>query len=169
MTKEEAYNAMQEGLCVTHKDLAEDEYLYMDENYIIKDENGDEFEASWDAKSSDRWQTDWYIYKGKGSKKRKLLHNDSKDSSYKISHIFGKPCPGKGQCIQYSQIGETACVFCDVNSDKQAELPEDVKYIIEDNDGETVVIVRDKVLTGEDTPPKPPTLLQRIKLFFKRR
>ena len=102
MTKEEAYNAMQEGLCVTHKDLADDEFLYMDENYIIKDENGDEFEASWDAKTSDRWNTDWYIYKGKGSKKRKISRAEISTSSCTISHIYGQPCPGKSRCLQHS-------------------------------------------------------------------
>ena len=40
MTKEEAYNAMQEGLCISHKDFNESEFLYMDETYIIKDEKG---------------------------------------------------------------------------------------------------------------------------------
>ena len=172
MTKEEAYNAMQEGLCVSHKDFAENEFLYMDENYIIKDENGDEFESTWDVKTSDRWLSDWYIYKGVGSKKRKLLHTESKDTPYMISHIFGKSCPGKSVCLQFNQVGETACILCDTNDNKQAKLPEDVKYLIEDNDGESIIVVRQKVLDGEDTPPKaaskPLTLFQKIKLLFKR-
>lgn len=167
MTKEEAYNAMQEGLCVSHKDFSEDEFLYMDENYIIRDENGDEFESTWDVKTSERWLDGWYIYKGKGSKKRHLLHkNDEK--TFKVSHIYGQPCPGKGLCIQYSQVGETACILCDTNDDKRMKLPEDVKYLIEDNDGNNIVVVKEDVLRGEDTPPNPPSLLQKIKIFFKK-
>ena len=69
MTKEEAYNAMQEGLCISHKDFNESEFLYMDETYIIKDEKGYEYEASWDAlENSNRWDTGWFIYKGNKSK-----------------------------------------------------------------------------------------------------
>lgn len=170
MTKEEAYNAMQEGLCVTHKDFAEDEFLYMDENYIIRDENGDEFESSWDVKTSDRWLTDWYIYKGKGSKKRKISRSEVDRSSCTISHIYGQPCPGKSNCLQHSQAGETACILCDVTMNKQTKLPGDVKYILQDNDGESVIVVRaDKLQSGEEVPPKPASLFQKIKLFFKRR
>lgn len=167
MTKEEAYNAMQEGLCVSHKDLAEDEFLYMDENYIIRDENGDEFESTWDVKTSERWLSDWYIYKGKGSKKRGILHIESKEQ-YRISHIYGQPCPGKGSCIQYNQAGETACIVCDVNDSKRAKLLEDINYFIEDGNGQNVSITMNEILEEKDIPRKP-SLLKRILLFFMKR
>ena len=32
-----------------------------------------------------------------------------------ISHIQGKPCPGKNKCFQFGTEGESACLFCDVN------------------------------------------------------
>ena len=44
MTKIEAYNAMQEGLLITHKDFAENQYIYMDEMYIMRDESGYSYE-----------------------------------------------------------------------------------------------------------------------------
>ena len=165
MTKEEAYNAMQEGLCVSHKDFAEDEFLYMNENFIIKDENGDDFEASWDVKTSDRWLTDWYIYKGKGAKKRKFLSfGKQEEETFKIAHIYGQPCPGKELCVQYSQVGETACLFCDTNdTDRFISSENDVIYSIEDNDGKMIEMKEDNILN--ENPPKRPSLLQRIKQF----
>lgn len=152
MTKEEAYNAMQEGLCVSHKDFNEGEFLYMDETYIIKDEKGYDYEASWDAlEKSNRWDTGWYIFKGNKSKtlsiKGKLSKKAAKeiaDSSQFISHNLGKPCPGKNRCLQFMKIaGETACLVCDANGvfieeDKVIYNLEDKELSIEDLN-ETVV------------------------------
>lgn len=63
MTKREAYDRMIEGYAISHNLFGKDEFLFMDDNYIIRDENGNEFEASWDAKEGDSWETDWFIYK----------------------------------------------------------------------------------------------------------
>lgn len=65
MTKQEAYNKMLEGYCVSHKDFGSDEFLFMDESYIIRDETGEEFEESWDVRTGDSWETNWFIFKNK--------------------------------------------------------------------------------------------------------
>lgn len=70
MTKEEAYKAMLDGKAVTHKLFSPDEFLYMDELLIIRDEQDDEFENSWDVKNGDEWSTDWYICKSKRSQNK---------------------------------------------------------------------------------------------------
>ena len=97
MTKMEAYNAMQEGLPISHKDFREGEFLWMNDNFIIKDENGDDFETSWDVKTGDRWETDWYIYKNQTKViKRKAIPFKKAEESYieskqLISHMPNKP------------------------------------------------------------------------------
>ena len=42
MTNEEAYNKMGEGYAVSHKLFGKNEYLYMDESFIMRDENDEE-------------------------------------------------------------------------------------------------------------------------------
>lgn len=120
MTKNEAYEAMQEGYPVSHKDFAPNQYLYMDQEFFIRDEEGNLFEASWDNCNTDRWNIDWFIYKGKISKRvsvginrKRNIEIEAKDL---VSHIQGRPCPGKNKCLQYTNIaGETACLVCDCN------------------------------------------------------
>jgi len=75
MIREEAYNKMTEGYAITHKLFRSNEYLYMDESFIIRNENDDAFENEWDIKSHSEWLTDWYIYKGKGANIRKNKSN----------------------------------------------------------------------------------------------
>ena len=120
MTKEQAYNAMVEGLPVSHKDLSEDEFFWMDENYIIRDEEGNETDDEWDIRENERWQTNWYIYKK--AKKKKFSIGTNKGTSTEfidlISHKEGEECPGKNMCTQYNTIGEAACVLCDCNDVK---------------------------------------------------
>lgn len=118
MTKEEAYNAMQKGYPISHKNLSPDEFLWMDDNYIIKDEEGNEFEESWDVTD---WATGWYIFKKKTKNvirpaipfKRKEEY-EIEEKSF-ISHMPGTECAGKESCLQYNIAGETACVLCDCN------------------------------------------------------
>ena len=122
MTKNEAYEYMQQGYPVSHKNFGPDQYLYMDQDYIIRDENGIAFEASWDVQNNDRqWDLDWFIFKNAATKRvgagRKPVQIST--NSNLISHIQGKECPGKENCLQYVNIaGETACLVCDVNEDQ---------------------------------------------------
>lgn len=126
MTKEEAYNSMSEGYLVSHKDWSNEQFVFMTENYWIKDENLQDFEQSWDKLDEDqRWATGWYIYKSSNPslvQKRRFLNMSRKDNVNQISqkdlisHVPGKQCPGKEKCMQYCNIaGETACLICDVN------------------------------------------------------
>lgn len=124
MTREEAYNTMQEGIPISHKDFGEDEFLYMDENYIIRDEDGYEFEASWDVQETqERFKTGWYIYKNKKKIEKKKAIPFKRKAEYEIeekqliSHMPRTECAGKDICLQYNLAGETACVMCDCTED----------------------------------------------------
>ena len=76
MTNIEAYNSMIDGFAVSHKLFSPDEFLYMDENHIIRDEKGEEYETTWDVKSQmDQFKTDWYIIKNRGSIDQIILAN----------------------------------------------------------------------------------------------
>jgi Ca2+/Na+ antiporter len=68
MIKEEAYNMMSEGYMVTHKLFKPGEFLYMDKQFIIRNEDGTTFENDWDVLTSPEWNIDWFIYKGKFKK-----------------------------------------------------------------------------------------------------
>lgn len=122
MTKQEAYEAMQEGYPVSHKDFGEGEFIYMDQNFFIRDENGNLFESTWDVRTTERWEADWYIFKNKQIKRRtdpQLLQNRREENENLISHIQGNKCPGKLNCLQYIKIaGESACLICDCNDNE---------------------------------------------------
>ncbi|WP_301214623.1 hypothetical protein [uncultured Clostridium sp.] len=122
MTKQEAYEAMQEGYPVAHKDFGEGEFIYMDQNFFIRDENGNLFESTWDVRTTERWEADWYIFKNKQIKRRtgpQLLQNKREENENLISHIQGNKCPGKLNCLQYIKIaGESACLICDCNDNE---------------------------------------------------
>lgn len=91
MTQMEAYNSMIDGMAVTHKDFAPDEFLYMDENMIIRDENGDEYEATWDVKTKmDRFKTDWYICKNRTMINNTISTNKKKRLGDQIPYIEAK-------------------------------------------------------------------------------
>lgn len=76
MTNFEAYNAMIDGFAVSHKAFNPQEFLYMDENHIIRDENGYEYETSWDEKEKmDQFKTDWYICKNRTDINNKIAQN----------------------------------------------------------------------------------------------
>jgi hypothetical protein len=91
MTKEEAYNNMIDGYPISHKNFGPDEFLFMDENFIIRDENGDEFESSWDVKTGDMWETDWFIYKNsKNIAQAKLKADYANDKIGTVSYIEGR-------------------------------------------------------------------------------
>lgn len=81
MIKEEAYNMMSRGYPVTHKLFGRDEYLYMDKSFIIRNEDGMEFENDWDVRTSPEWLVDWYVYKNKLDKetKRSITKRVSKE------------------------------------------------------------------------------------------
>jgi hypothetical protein len=75
----EAYNSMIDGFAVSHKDFNENEFLYMDENHIIRDENGEEYETTWDVKSQmERFKIDWYICKNRTEIKTRIAINKAK-------------------------------------------------------------------------------------------
>lgn len=183
MTKEEAYNTMQEGIPVSHKDFREDEFLWMDENYIIRDENGDEFESSWDVKKGDRWETDWYIYKKKTKViKRKAIPFKNSEESYitskqLISHIQGTQCQGKDSCLQYNMAGETACVMCDCKEDERyiesnTDLySESVKLLETTYTNVESEIIKEETLKRKVSVDayKKPSLFTRIKNLFRRK
>jgi hypothetical protein len=65
MIKEEAYNMMSQGYMVTHEKFKPNDYLYMDQQFIIRNQDGTTFENDWDVLISPEWNTGWYIYKGK--------------------------------------------------------------------------------------------------------
>lgn len=83
MTKMEAYDAMIDGMAVSHKSFSPDEYIYMDEQLILRDENDNEFESSWDVRTGDRWETDWYVCKNRAAiDKAKSIKNIGKAKGY---------------------------------------------------------------------------------------
>ena len=119
MTKDEAYTKMQHGYPVSHVNFPPNEFLWMDEDYIIRDENGDAFENSWDVNNTNEWDTGWYIFKNKTKIiTTKAIPFRNAEESYitekqLISHIGGTQCAGKEKCLQYHIIGESACLLCD--------------------------------------------------------
>lgn len=165
MTKEEAYNMMQEGYPVSHTNFAEDEYLWMDENYIIKDEQGNDFENSWDVNKTDIWNTGWYIYKRKTKiiKSKGIPFRKAEESYIEekqlISHIQGNKCHGNDNCLQYNMIGESACIMCDC-MDKEIpyiEATADNIYLKQGEDDHAII------------HKKKDTFIDRIKNIFRRK
>ena len=76
MTNIEAYNSMIDGFAVSHKLFSPEEFLYMDESHIIRDENGEEYETTWDVKSQmDQFKTDWFICKNRTDINKKIAMN----------------------------------------------------------------------------------------------
>ena len=119
MTIIEAYDIMQKGYIVSHKNFAKGEFLYMNENYIIHDENGFEYEDSWDMLLEDsNFKSGWFIFKGVKEEQKKILGvtvgKTEKQITY-ISHIQGTKCVGRDKCFQFARDGDAACLFCDVN------------------------------------------------------
>lgn len=177
MTREEAYNAMQEGLPISHKDFAEDEFLYMDQDYIIRDENGDVFEESWDVQeTSERFKLGWYIYKNKKKIEIKKAIPFKRPAKYRIeeremiSHMPGTKCAGKDICLQYSIGGETACVICDCTEEQRyinsneftpSKLIELNSEKFTNNDS----IIEEETI---DVPRKRKGLFYKIRKIFKR-
>lgn len=83
MTKMEAYDAMLDGMAVSHKSFSPDEYIYMDEQLILRDENDNEFESTWDVRTGDMWETDWYVCKNRAAiDKAKSIKNIGKIKGY---------------------------------------------------------------------------------------
>ena len=119
MTITEAYDIMQKGYIVSHTKFAKGEFLYMNENFIIHDENGFEYEDSWDMLLEDsNFKAGWYIFKGVKEEQKKILGvtvgKTEKQVTY-VSHIQGTTCVGPEKCLQFAIEGESACLFCDVN------------------------------------------------------
>ena len=113
-TKEEAYNLMQQGYCVSHKLFGPNEYIWMDGNNccVLKDECGNDFETAWDLQDKDnenKWQFGWYIFKGNTG-------TDSKHPITQLSHQVGMKCPGSNKCLQY-RYDDSACDICDIGED----------------------------------------------------
>lgn len=83
MTKMEAYDAMLDGMAVSHKSFSPNEYIYMDEQLILRDENDNEFESTWDVRTGDMWETDWYVCKNRAAiDKAKSIKNIGKIKGY---------------------------------------------------------------------------------------
>lgn len=93
MTKQEAYNKMIDGYPVTHKSFSPKEFLWMDPNdYIIRDENAEEFEESWDVNEDNHdFDIGWYIFKNNNvfkQTKKKYAAKQREDNP--IRYIKGK-------------------------------------------------------------------------------
>lgn len=66
MTKTEAIQAMKNGKKVTHKLFFDDEYIFMDDHGVIRDENnyrmaGLNFDF-WTDRKGPEWDRDWSVY-----------------------------------------------------------------------------------------------------------
>lgn len=61
MTREEAFKAMQEGKCISHRYFTHDEYYEMKNNKIIAEDNVNHTNTFWSTVDND-WRKDgWYI------------------------------------------------------------------------------------------------------------
>ena len=104
---------MQHGYPVSHVNFSPNEFLWMDEDYIIRDENGDVFENSWDVNNTNEWDTGWYIFKNKTKIiTTKAIPFRNAEESYitekqLISHIGGTQCAGKEKCQTHRAGGTT--------------------------------------------------------------
>ena len=85
MIKEEAYNKMSEGYMVSHKLFSLKDYIYMDDQLMIRKSTGELFENEWDIITDKDWATDWFIYTGK--------HNKNIPPIIKISKVDQKVIP----------------------------------------------------------------------------
>ena len=72
MTKQEAYESMKNGNKTTHWQFSDDEYVYMDQKDIIRDESGYNWITSfpfanspWEERSGFGWETGWSVYNDK--------------------------------------------------------------------------------------------------------
>lgn len=158
MTKEEAYNAMQEGLLITHTSFGEGCYIYMDSSFIMKDETGHEYEESWDQ-DIEMFRTGWYVFKGVSSKKKLLGITVKEEPAVNyISHINGKPCPGQARCLEFAEYNATACVFCDVNNKERIVTPTitvvDSMALLENNEYDDIINnspieIQQQVISGD--------------------
>lgn len=64
MSRDEAFLAMTQGHCITHRTFASNEYLYRDKCGIIRDELGYNFTQGWRERSGGVWETDWHYHDG---------------------------------------------------------------------------------------------------------
>ena len=122
-TREQAYELMANGCLVTHDYFKKGTYIFMNENYVIHDQDNNTFEDEWDNLDGERYKTGWRVYDNKNAtdKKGNLVDNIKhiREESKLISHIPGTKCPGKKRCYQYQKVaGETACLICDCNPEQ---------------------------------------------------
>lgn len=62
LTIKEAYLKMKDGERISHKLFCYDEYLYIDKDGIIRDENGYNFSEGWFSMMEDNdYSEDWFI------------------------------------------------------------------------------------------------------------
>lgn len=54
MNINEAFNRMLQGNKITHEYFSDDEYLYIDDDNVIKDEQGYDFEDGWESRLNDK-------------------------------------------------------------------------------------------------------------------
>lgn len=102
MIKEEAYQKMSEGYMVTHKLFNPNEYLYMDDCFIIRSQDGEVFENDWDVRTSPEWNIDWYIYKGK----------------------FNKPGRNIPEMVKKQRVNMSALPMYEMQTGKEDKIPE---------------------------------------------
>lgn len=58
----EAYNRMENGHKIMHKHFSDDEFLYIDNNGVIRDEKGSDFEYGWELRLNDeRFYLGWIV------------------------------------------------------------------------------------------------------------
>ncbi len=62
MTINQAKTALWEGHKLTHYLFSPDEFVYLDENGILRDEQGLNMHNFWDYRDSLAWQHDWKVY-----------------------------------------------------------------------------------------------------------
>lgn len=109
MILDEAYDKMVRGYLVHHESFGKGEYLWMNSQGIIYDENGNEFADNQFSRDDDMWQKGWSIYKAKATvkvKRRDRMITDENDTTfYDTRH--GERCPQlDGDTYEmYNQLG----------------------------------------------------------------
>lgn len=139
MIKEEAYQKMSEGYMVTHRLFNPNEYLYMDDCFIIRSQDGEVFESDWDVRISQEWNIDWYIYKGKFNKGRNNIPEIIKKSKVNVSALpMYEMETGRGgdTYVEYNQLDATLPIqIGDEDYEKESESKSN-SYIMDENDKE---------------------------------
>lgn len=60
ITRDQAYQAMQNGKQVSHESFTDEEFLYMGSDGVIYDEQGNVFTDGWDMRCGAEWAAGWF-------------------------------------------------------------------------------------------------------------